>query len=182
MFLQFMNRNFPVEEIKNTIKRNSQKHGQHCLRKHGSDQAGEKALTAMLQRKYQIVCQTVHKLSGGRHNHGKLYIFTKKNIKGSACQITCQGKQKRRKSQKRHIAEICQNAADHIRVNAVAPGMIWTDMLREVDQEAVEALKQSVPLKEIGEVEDIAQAVAYLVEAKYVTGQTLGPNGGLLMP
>lgn len=73
-------------------------------------------------------------------------------------------------------------AADHIRVNAVAPGMIWTDMLREVDQEAVEALKQSVPLKEIGEVEDIAQAVAYLVEAKYVTGQTLGPNGGLLMP
>lgn len=73
-------------------------------------------------------------------------------------------------------------APDHIRVNAVAPGMIWTDMLREVDQTAVEALKQSVPLKEIGEVDDIAQAVAYLVEAKYVTGQTLGPNGGLLMP
>ena len=73
-------------------------------------------------------------------------------------------------------------APDHIRVNAVAPGMIWTDMLREVDQTAVEALKQSVPLREIGEVEDIAQAVEYLVNAKYVTGQTLGPNGGLFMP
>lgn len=73
-------------------------------------------------------------------------------------------------------------AADNIRVNAVAPGMIWTDMLRECNQEEVQVLKQAVPLGEIGEVEDIAEAVGYLVRAKYVTGQTLGPNGGLLMP
>lgn len=73
-------------------------------------------------------------------------------------------------------------AADNIRVNAVAPGMIWTDMLRECNQDEVEALKAFVPLGEIGEVDDIAQAVGYLVQAKYVTGQTLGPNGGMLMP
>ena len=36
----------------------------------------------------------------------------------------------------------------NIRVNTIAPGMIWTDMLREADQNAVEALKQAIPLGE----------------------------------
>lgn len=70
----------------------------------------------------------------------------------------------------------------NIRVNTIAPGMIWTDMLREADQNAVEALKQAIPLGEIGEVEDISECLEYLVKAKYVTGQIISPNGGILMP
>jgi len=69
----------------------------------------------------------------------------------------------------------------HIRVNAIAPGMIWTDMLRGADQAAVAMLKQSIPLGEIGEVDDIAGCLEYLVNAKYVTGQTISPNGGIVM-
>ena len=68
-----------------------------------------------------------------------------------------------------------------IRVNSIAPGMIWTDMLRSVDQDAVQALKQSIPLGEIGDIEDIAQAMDYLINANYVTGQVISPNGGICM-
>lgn len=69
-----------------------------------------------------------------------------------------------------------------IRVNAIAPGMIWTDMLKGSNQEEVAALKQAIPLGEIGEVDDIAGCMEYLVTAKYVTGQTVSPNGGIIMP
>lgn len=69
-----------------------------------------------------------------------------------------------------------------IRVNAIAPGMIWTDMLKGSNQEEVVALKQAIPLGEIGEVDDIAGCMEYLVTAKYVTGQTVSPNGGIIMP
>jgi len=70
----------------------------------------------------------------------------------------------------------------NIRVNTIAPGMIWTDMLRGADQAAVAVLKQGIPLGEIGEVDDISGCLEYLVTAKYVTGQTISPNGGILMP
>lgn len=70
----------------------------------------------------------------------------------------------------------------NIRVNSIAPGMIWTDMLREADQTAVNTLKQAIPLGEIGEVDDISGCLEYLVKAKYVTGQTISPNGGIVMP
>jgi len=69
-----------------------------------------------------------------------------------------------------------------IRVNSIAPGMIWTDMLKSVDQAAVEYLKTTIPQGEIGDVSDISGAMAYLIEAKYMTGQTVSPNGGIIMP
>lgn len=69
-----------------------------------------------------------------------------------------------------------------IRINAIAPGMIWTDMLRGVDQDQVAALKQSIPLGEIGEVEEIASTMEFLIKSNYMTGQTVSPNGGLVMP
>ena len=70
----------------------------------------------------------------------------------------------------------------NIRVNNIAPGLIWTDMLKGADQDALKIRKEAVPLGEIGEVEDISQCVEYLVKAKYMTGQTVSPNGGILMP
>lgn len=70
----------------------------------------------------------------------------------------------------------------NIRVNAIAPGMILTDMLRGADQAAVDILKQAIPLGTIGDVDDISTCLEYLVKAKYVTGQTISPNGGIIMP
>ncbi len=69
-----------------------------------------------------------------------------------------------------------------IRFNCICPGMIWTDMLRGVNQDEVAALKQGIPLGEIGDVEDIALAMEFLIKDKYMTGQYVSPNGGIYMP
>jgi 3-oxoacyl-[acyl-carrier protein] reductase len=70
-----------------------------------------------------------------------------------------------------------------ITVNAIAPGFISTDMTHEMNEEARAALLQNIPLGTLGEVEDIAEAALYLASdgARYVTGQTLNVDGGLVM-
>lgn len=70
----------------------------------------------------------------------------------------------------------------NIRVNAIAPGNIMTDMLASYDQKALQAFVDVTPLGRVGNVEDIAEAAEFLVKATYVTGQTISPNGGLLNP
>ncbi len=73
-------------------------------------------------------------------------------------------------------------AGDGIRVNAIAPGGIETDMLKELPRDVYEGAKQAVPLKMFGQPSDIADLMEYLVNAGYVTGQTISPNGGVIMP
>ena len=71
---------------------------------------------------------------------------------------------------------------NNIRVNAIAPGNTMTDMLRSYDPVALKAFEDTTPLGRLGNVEDIAEAAEFLVKAKYVTGQTISPNGGILNP
>ena len=74
-------------------------------------------------------------------------------------------------------------AARGITVNAVAPGFIATDMTAVLTEKVVESLKAGIPMGRLGDPEDIAKAVAFLVsdEAAYITGQTLHVNGGMFM-
>lgn len=70
-----------------------------------------------------------------------------------------------------------------IRVNAVAPGFIKTDMTSALPAQNKESIVAQIPLGTLGEAEDIAKAVAFLASpaARYVTGQVLAVNGGLYM-
>ena len=73
-------------------------------------------------------------------------------------------------------------ASRNIRVNAIAPGYIDTDMTSSLG--AVKKLvKSATPMKRFGSPEDISWAAVYLGsnEAKFVTGQTISPNGGFVM-
>jgi 3-oxoacyl-[acyl-carrier protein] reductase len=72
-------------------------------------------------------------------------------------------------------------AARNVRVNAVAPGMIETDMSQVVRGIAGEQIKKLIPLKRIGQPEEIAAVVAFLAsdDAAYLTGQVLRVDGGL---
>ena len=69
-------------------------------------------------------------------------------------------------------------AGKGIRCNAVAPGFIATDMTGDQTENP---LLKMIPLGKMGETEDVADAVAYLATAKYVTGEVLRVDGGIAM-
>ncbi len=68
-----------------------------------------------------------------------------------------------------------------IRVNCVAPGVILTDMCAQVAPEVLAELAEEAPVGRNGTPEDVAQAMLYLAEAEFVTGQVLPINGGYIM-
>ena len=73
-------------------------------------------------------------------------------------------------------------ASRNIRVNAIAPGYIDTDMTNNLGY-VKDIVKSQTPMKKFGVAEDIAWAAVYLAsdEAKFMTGQTISPNGGFVM-
>ena len=70
-----------------------------------------------------------------------------------------------------------------ITCNAVAPGFIRTDMTAVLNEQILQRAEQMIPLKRIGEPDDIAGVVAFLCGegAKYITGQVIQVDGGLRM-
>ena len=69
----------------------------------------------------------------------------------------------------------------HIRVNCIAPGVIQTDMCANVAPEVMESLREQTPIERLGTPEDIAGAMAFLVDAPFITGQVLGIIGGFVI-
>ena len=74
-------------------------------------------------------------------------------------------------------------ARSSVTVNAVAPGVIETDMIADLTPERREAMLKRVPLARFGKPEDVAELVAYLAsdDARYITGQVVCVDGGLRM-
>lgn len=69
----------------------------------------------------------------------------------------------------------------NIRVNAIAPGYIATDMIQGIPEAQRKSLRNGIPLRRIGEVEDVASLAVFLMGAgaSYITGQTFAVDGGL---
>jgi 3-oxoacyl-[acyl-carrier protein] reductase len=74
-------------------------------------------------------------------------------------------------------------ASRNIRVNAVAPGFIQTDMTEVLTEEQKSALLNSIPLGRMGTPEDIAKVVKFLAsdDSAYITGQVITVDGGMVM-
>lgn len=72
-------------------------------------------------------------------------------------------------------------ASRKINVNAVAPGMIETDMTDKLSDAAKAGILDSIPFKEMGAAEDVANVVAFLAgdESRYITGQVICVDGGM---
>lgn len=70
-----------------------------------------------------------------------------------------------------------------IRANAIAPGFIDTEMTRVLEEPVREKLIEQIPLAKLGQPEDVARCVSFLVseKASYITGQVISVNGGMLM-
>ncbi len=73
-----------------------------------------------------------------------------------------------------------ESAALGITVNAIAPGYVATEMVRAVPEDVLKKIIGNIPVGRLGEPEDIARCVAFLVsdEASFITGSTLTANGG----
>ncbi len=71
--------------------------------------------------------------------------------------------------------------APHIRVNAIAPGTIDTDLIKDYTSEERRRREKEIPLGRIGKPEDIASVVSFLLsdDSRYITGATIDVNGGL---
>ncbi len=69
----------------------------------------------------------------------------------------------------------------NIRVNSIAPGMIYTKMNEKFSEEELEEIKEEIPLGTIGEASDISKCVEWLIEDKYTTGQVISINGGWII-
>lgn len=74
-------------------------------------------------------------------------------------------------------------ASRNINVNAIAPGLIETDMAQALKEEIRESLIKSVPMGRLGSPKDIANIVVFLASDKsdYITGQTINVDGGMIM-
>lgn len=74
-------------------------------------------------------------------------------------------------------------APSGIRVNCICPGVIKTDMLKDIDEEIISSLAEETPLGRLGTPKDIADAVSFLCSdrATFITGQVLGVNGGFVI-
>jgi len=74
-------------------------------------------------------------------------------------------------------------ASYNIRVNAVAPGFIETDILKDLKEEYKDQIMKQIPLNRLGRPEEVAKVVKFLVSdgARYITGQTIVVDGGMSM-
>jgi acetoacetyl-CoA reductase len=73
-------------------------------------------------------------------------------------------------------------ARSNVTVNAICPGFIETEMYKNIPDKAKEGILQRIPLRRVGNPQEVARAVRYLiVDGDYITGQTLNINGGVYM-
>ena len=66
----------------------------------------------------------------------------------------------------------------NIRVNSIAPGIIDTDMNKNLNEIELEQIKEEIPLQKIGATKDIEKCIEWLIEDEYTTGQIISINGG----
>jgi len=74
-------------------------------------------------------------------------------------------------------------APHNVRVNAVAPGYVQTDMMLVLDQETLDYVKDRINLRRLGSVDDVAPIVCFLIsdKAAYITGQVIQVDGGFTL-
>ena len=72
-------------------------------------------------------------------------------------------------------------AARGVRVNAIAPGFIESDMTDAIPEKMKDAMIAQVPMKRIGQASEVAEVAAFLASQEYLTGQTIAIDGGMTM-
>ena len=69
----------------------------------------------------------------------------------------------------------------NIRVNSIAPGLIDTEMNKDITEKGIEDIKKDTPLEKIGKTSDISKCIKWLIEDEFTTGQVISINGGWII-
>lgn len=122
----------------------------------------------------------------------KKYMLNKKNgviinissiwgIVGASCEVNYSTSKAAIIGMSKALAK--ELAPSNIRVNVVAPGAIFTDMISNLSKDDIEEFRKEIPLERIGKVEDISGLVTFLAsdKASYITAQVISPNGGIVI-
>lgn len=117
-----------------------------------------------------------------RNHYGKIVnVSSMLGITGSSCEVAYSASKAAVIGFTKALAK--EVGPSSINVNTVAPGVIDTRMNRHIDPKIIDRLKQQTPLGTVGTCEDIAEAILFLASdcSKFITGQVLSPNGGLVI-
>ena len=120
--------------------------------------------------------QEVVKHMLGRKNGSIINISSIYGTAGGACDVHYSASKAGINGLTRALAK--EFGLSNIRVNAIAPGAILTDMTANISDEDWNEVKKEIPLNKIGVPEDIAKCVKWLIDDEYTTGQIIEINGG----
>lgn len=115
------------------------------------------------------------------HNGSIVNISSMWGICGASCEVLYSASKAALIGFTKSLAK--ELAPSGIRVNAVAPGTVDTDMIKNLTEEDMAILNSEIPMGRIASAEEIAEPVFFLATEKssYITGQILSPNGGLVI-
>ena len=132
-------------------------------------------INSNLKSVYLVTKQVIHNMlqnqSGAIINISSIWGIT-----GASCEVHYSAAKAGIIGMTKALAK--EMALSNITVNAIAPGMIETDMNSELTPEETDEVVNEIPLKRMGKPEEIAKTVKFLIETPYITGQTIRVDGG----
>jgi len=142
---------------------------------------GVEDYNSIMNVNFKAVYNTCHNVLKYMLNNGKGNIINISSMwgnLGAACEVLYSSSKGALNSFTRALAK--EYARSNIRVNAVAPGVINTEMNSWLSVEELGQLKDEIPMGRLGEGEEVAKVVAFLAsdEASYITGQIINVDGG----
>ncbi len=126
---------------------------------------------------HEVLPQMIHEKRGSIVNVSSMWGVT-----GASCEVHYSAAKSAVIGLTKALAQ--ELAPSNIRVNCVAPGLIDTDMNKNLSQEELDAVIEEIPLGKIGKAEDVAKAIYFLADdefSPFTTGVVLNVNGGMVI-
>ena len=131
---------------------------------------------AVNTRGTMLVCREAARGMVARHAGSMINISSMWGVVGASCEVVYSASKAAIIGFTKALAK--ELAASGITVNCIAPGVIDTDMNRQLGEQLLAELAAETPLGRIGKAEEVAQAALYFAKAPFVTGQVLSVDGG----
>ncbi len=126
---------------------------------------------------HEVLPQMLHEKCGAIINISSMW-----GVAGASCEVHYSSAKSALIGLTKALAK--ELAPSNIRVNCVAPGLIDTDMNKNLSQEELNSVIEEIPLGKAGKPEDVAKAVYFLAEdelSSFITGEVLNVNGGMIV-